>query len=145
MELILLWKHTALPFPRPAGGNRCLLWDTGSAELHAASCSSWRTGREHALGIRKQLCMDMTVITQLYCKLYVTCQLHVSANTIFGHHKVGHRLRWSRGSVLAFRTQVRGSKPGRSHQIFRAKKNPQHAFLRRGSKAVGPTSYICDM
>jgi len=26
--------------------------------------------------------MDMTVITQLYCQLYVTCQLHVSANTI---------------------------------------------------------------
>ena len=24
----------------------------------------------------------MTVITQLYCQLYITCQLHVSANTI---------------------------------------------------------------
>jgi len=33
-----------------------------------------------------------------------------------------HRLRWSRGSVLAFGTQVRGFKPGRSHRIFRAKK-----------------------
>ena len=31
--------------------------------------------------IRKQLCMDTTVITQLYCQLYITCQLHVSANT----------------------------------------------------------------
>ena len=31
-------------------------------------------------------------------------------------------LRWSRGSVLAFSTQVRGSKPGRSRRIFRAKK-----------------------
>jgi cellulose synthase/poly-beta-1,6-N-acetylglucosamine synthase-like glycosyltransferase len=49
------------------------------------------------------------------------------------------RLRWSRGSVLAFSTQVRGFKPGRIHWIFRAKKN-QHAFLRRGSKAVGPMS-----
>ena len=28
------------------------------------------------------------------------------------------RLRWSRGSVLAFGTQVRGFKPGRSSQIF---------------------------
>ena len=28
------------------------------------------------------------------------------------------RLRWSRGSVLAFGTQVRGFKPGRSRQIF---------------------------
>jgi len=33
------------------------------------------------------------------------------------------RLRWSRGSVLAFSTQVRGFKPGRSRRIFRAKKS----------------------
>ena len=33
------------------------------------------------------------------------------------------RLRWSRGSVLAFSTQVRGFKPGRSQRIFRAKKS----------------------
>ena len=58
------------------------------------------------------------------------------------------RLRWSRGSVLAFGTQVRGFTPGRSRRIFRAKdssarlprKNPQHAFLWRGSKAVGAMS-----
>ena len=31
-------------------------------------------------------------------------------------------LRWSRSSVLAFSTQVRGLKPGRSRRIFRAKK-----------------------
>ena len=28
----------------------------------------------------KQLCMDMTVITQLYCQLYITCQLHLFIN-----------------------------------------------------------------
>ena len=33
-----------------------------------------------------------------------------------------YRLRLSRGSVLAFSTQVRGFKPGRSLRIFRAKK-----------------------
>jgi len=33
------------------------------------------------------------------------------------------RLRWSRGSVLAFSTQVWGFKPGRSRRIFRAKKS----------------------
>jgi hypothetical protein len=33
------------------------------------------------------------------------------------------RLRWSRGSVLAFGTQVRGFKPGRSRRIFRAEKS----------------------
>jgi hypothetical protein len=32
------------------------------------------------------------------------------------------RPRWSRGSVLAFGTQVHGFAPGRSRQIFRAKK-----------------------
>jgi hypothetical protein len=31
------------------------------------------------------------------------------------------RLRWSRGSVLAFGTQVRGFTPGRNRRIFRAK------------------------
>ena len=34
----------------------------------------------------------------------------------------GKRLRWSRGSVLAFGTQVRGFAPGRSRWIFRPKK-----------------------
>jgi hypothetical protein len=33
-----------------------------------------------------------------------------------------YRLRWSRGSVLAFSTQVRRFKPGRSRRIFWAKK-----------------------
>jgi len=37
--------------------------------------------------------MDMTVITQLYCQLYITRKLHVSANTIFGHHQVGYNYR----------------------------------------------------
>ena len=32
------------------------------------------------------------------------------------------RLRWSRGSVLAFSIQVHGFKPGRSRQIFKGKK-----------------------
>ena len=31
-------------------------------------------------------------------------------------------LRWSRGSVLAFGTQVRGFKPGRSRRIFKSEK-----------------------
>ena len=32
------------------------------------------------------------------------------------------RLRWSRGSVLALSTQVRGFKPGRSRRIFKGEK-----------------------
>jgi hypothetical protein len=48
------------------------------------------------------------------------------------------RLRWSRGSLLVFGTQVRGFKPGHSRRIFKNEKNPQHAFLWRGSKTVCP-------
>ena len=33
-----------------------------------------------------------------------------------------------------------GSKPAEAVGFFRAKKNPQHAFLREGSKAVCPMS-----
>jgi hypothetical protein len=40
-------------------------------------------------------------------------------------------------SMLAPGTQDRGFDPGR--------KNPQHAFLRRGIKAVCPISQICGM
>ena len=32
------------------------------------------------------------------------------------------RLQWSRGSVLAFGTQVRGFKPGQSRRIFQGEK-----------------------
>ena len=35
---------------------------------------------------------------------------------------VPERLRWSRSSVLAFDTQVRGFKPGRSRRIFQGEK-----------------------
>ena len=40
-------------------------------------------------------------------------------SNIFLFHFV---LRWSRGSVLAFSTQVRGFKPGRSRRIFKGEK-----------------------
>ena len=48
------------------------------------------------------------------------------------------RIRWSMGSVLNLSTQVPGFKPGRNRQDFSRRKNPQHAFLRKGRKAVGP-------
>ena len=47
-------------------------------------------------------------------------------------------------SMLASGTQVCGFKPGRSRWIFRGK-NPQHAFLRRGSKRICPMSQLCGM
>ena len=54
-------------------------------------------------------------------------------------------LRWSSGRVLPLSTQVRGFKPSRSRQDFSGRKNPQHAFLWKGSKAVGPMLQICGM
>jgi len=37
-------------------------------------------------------------------------------------YNIYNRLRWSRGSVLAFGTQVRWFKPGRSRRIFKGEK-----------------------
>ena len=45
-------------------------------------------------------------------------------------------------SMLASGTQDRGFDPGRSRRIFRAKKNPQHAFLGEEVKP-SPMSQIC--
>jgi hypothetical protein len=42
--------------------------------------------------------------------------------------------------ILATGPKVRGFKPGRGRWIFKGDKNPQHAFLRTASKAVGPMS-----
>jgi hypothetical protein len=47
-------------------------------------------------------------------------------------------------SMLASGTQVRGFKPGRSHRFFSGE-NHQHAFLRKGSKAVCTMSQICSI
>jgi len=68
----------------------------------------------------------MTIITQLYRQLYTTFQLHVSANTIFGHLQVGYTYRrkitqyiiWcnitisvgvSRGDEMSFTKAVEGT------------------------------------
>jgi hypothetical protein len=59
------------------------------------------------------------------------CSKHVEFHSKNTFEKLAHlvgfimRLRWSRGSVLAFGTQVRGFKPGRSLRIFRAKKSSE--------------------
>jgi hypothetical protein len=39
--------------------------------------------------------------------------------SVIGRYPYKKRLRWSRGSVLAFGTQVRGFKPGRDCRIFK--------------------------
>jgi hypothetical protein len=42
--------------------------------------------------------------------------------------------------VLATGPKVRGFDPDLGRWIFNGDKNPEHHFLRRGSKAVGPMS-----
>ena len=44
--------------------------------------------------------------------------------------------------ILATGSEVRGFKPGRSRWIFSELKSPEYDFLRKGSKAVGPVSWI---
>jgi hypothetical protein len=62
------------------------------------------------------------------CLMLIASSIHTS-----------QQLRWSRGSVRAFGTHVRGFTPGRSLS-FLGRKNPQHTLLRRESKAFGPMS-----
>ena len=57
--------------------------------------------------------------------LYCLCLQHRRAEFLSSTKTIvqAQRLRWSRGSVLAVGTQVRGLVPGRSRRIFRAKKS----------------------
>jgi hypothetical protein len=43
-------------------------------------------------------------------------------------------------SVLATGPKGHGLKPGRGDGLFKGNKNPQHTFLRMGSKVRGPMS-----
>jgi hypothetical protein len=46
--------------------------------------------------------------------------------------------------VIAIGPKVSGFKCGRGRWIFNGNKNLQLSFLRRGSKAVGPLSFVTD-
>ena len=66
--------------------------------------------------------------------------LYVATEKNFLIHIMHNRwVLWSRGSVLAFSTHVCGFNRGRSRRNV-GRTNPQHAFLRRGSKVAGPMS-----
>jgi hypothetical protein len=76
------------------------------------------------------------VVTMLACGIFGGLVVSMLASGTFGGLVI---------SILTSGTQVRGFKPGRSRRIFPGEKNPQHAFLRRGSRAVCPMSQICDI
>ena len=52
------------------------------------------------------------------------------------------RLRWSIGKVLAFGTQVRGFKPGRSRPIFQGEKILSTPSFRKEVKPFVPFAYL---
>ena len=81
-----------------------------------------------------KVCRVRSLMITMSCRLY-----HIKVT------RASKRLRWSRGSVLAFGTQVLGFKPGRTRLIFQDEKNLSTPSFGKGSKAVCPTSHICGM
>ena len=57
---------------------------------------------------------------------------------IYRYNPKPPKLRWSRGSMLAFSTQVRGFKPGQSRRIFKGKKSSARLL-----KEVKPSAPCC--
>ena len=47
--------------------------------------------------------------------------------------------------ILATGSEIRKFKPARGRWTFSERKNPEYDFLRKGSKVVGPVSYIYGM
>ena len=95
------------------------------------------SGSKFSIQKRKLISVSFnTAQIQMTCKSVV--QFEATA------HKRGNstntRNKWYLQSFLSgfggFGTQVRGLKPGQSRRIFQGEKNPQHAFLRKGRKAV---------
>ena len=121
-------------------------WMSHYRSEHAAHA----TGKEHGMFSPKFVCCSQffqsCTTTETYSKIIPAFKLikrKLLVNAMQWREPntyLTQRLRWSRGTVLAFGTQVCGLKPGRSHRIF-----PQHAFLRKGSKDVCPMSHICGM
>ena len=107
-----LWKTKFLLYPSvDAVSSHYRLWHLFALRvLQLLRHHSYRRSNVHC-----SLFRVMRPLTFLYTNMYIPKKLEVI-------HKV-HRLRWSRGSVLTFSTQVCGFKPGRSLRIFRAKKS----------------------
>ena len=63
-----------------------------------------------------------TIKVKVKCTLLQALRLCTGRTAHRGSRGIALQLQWSRGSVLAFGTQVRGFTPDRSRRIFRAKK-----------------------
>ena len=66
------------------------------------------------------------LLLNMHGRHFSTWRANIATELLFAichnYFNIGKRLRWSRGSVLAFGTQVRGFKPGRSRRIFQGEK-----------------------
>ena len=91
--------------------------------LHSSSqITLWRAFQHKRLEIKKKYLSSYTAITLAQIHKKWTLNFIVFHNYFCTPFQL-QRLRWSRGSVQAFSTQVRGLKPGRNRRIFRAKKS----------------------
>jgi len=102
---------------------------TGVHKAHQRSTANTHTVRQPSNALITPQIKLLKILNQVIIFTYILFK-----------SKAERRLQWSRGSVLCLGTRARGFKPGRSRQYLAGRKNPQHAFLRRGSKAVGPMS-----
>ena len=122
----------------------CCCWNKGFHGMHLEyGCNFQTFTRVLLVHVSISVCAVVYTLSPRTKLQLVLKFFHMADNSL--SRSRSKRLRWSRGSVLPLSTQVCGFKPGRSRQDFSGWKNPQHAFLRRGSKAVGAMSQICGM
>ena len=100
---------------------RCKLTDESSTGLVLFQAVNWVEGEDKCRvcgsANRVQVFVSSTKLARLW-NPHTKVPWFVPCHT----NSYVQRLRWSRGSVLAFGTQVRGFKPGRSRRIFQGEK-----------------------
>ena len=105
----------------------CTLWRTHTHSLHVwwakGMWYAWTFGVYCALSSATWLLELQT--KPLMIESHLNQRFSVFSYRLFflSQYRSSKRLRWCRGSVLAFSIQVHGFKPGRSRRIFRVKKS----------------------
>jgi len=62
------------------------------------------------------------IVDEIWGQKRIAAILGIDSRSFLICSHCSYRLRWSRGSVLAFGTQIRGFKPDRSRRIFKGEK-----------------------
>ena len=94
--------------------------DFHPAKLNMAAVSDW----DYRQSKIRPYISQQTVLLELFMtdSSFSSCVKCARTNVRIMYSEHIMRLRWSRGSVLAFGTQVRGFKPDRSRWIFQGEK-----------------------